>query len=169
MRRLLWAGSIVSATAAVVAGAVVAAALATRSVATHDTEDLLWPDVRERQSAHLQLLSGRIRGYAGTHRGALPSDLIALTRLFPSDEHGAVSRLVVDLWGTPIVYEPIGAVFTVRSAGPDRAWHTADDLAETAGTTFDARPRRSGYDSRLRSADSLRAGARKASPTVPPT
>jgi hypothetical protein len=164
MRRLLWLGSIVAtATAACVAGAV----RATWRASTHDTEELIWPDVRERQIVHLQTLSARLRSYAGAHHGALPSNLTALTNSLPGVERRLVTWLVVDLWSTPVAYEPTGAAFTLRSAGPDRAWNTGGDLAETAEWPYTAW-RRPSRDAVPRSTDTLRARVYKVRPGAPP-
>ena len=162
MRKLLRVGFIVA--AATVAVVVVFVAVAIRSAvkaSTHDTEEVLWPDVRERQFVHLQLLSARLRTYAHAHNGALPSDLAALTNSLPQVERSLVTPLVVDLWGTAVAYEPTGAAFTLRSAGPDRAWRTTDDLAETAEWPYATRARPSRDDTTSRPADTLRARVRK--------
>ena len=68
-----------------------------------------------------------------------------------------MARWVVDLRGTPVLFEPIGPVsFTLRSAGPDRAWRTADDVVL------------SGSETTLQSADTPRASGRTASPARRP-
>ena len=165
MRRLFWAACIVAGTAAFGAGALWIAVLEASKASTHDTEEVLWPDVMERQSTRLQILSGHIRGYAAAHSGLLPPGLGVFMLSFSHDERPSVARLLVDVWGMPVEYEPVGAVFNVRSAGPDRTWSTPDDLSETAGTDFDPRPRRREYDSVFSYRHPLHAGAGNAGPT----
>ena len=162
MRKLLRVGCIVAAaTVAVVVGFVAVAVRAAVKASTHDTEEILWPDVRERQFARLGFLSARLRTYAHAHNGALPSDLAALTNSLPQVERSLVTPLVIDLWGTPVAYEPTGAAFTLRSAGADRTWRTTDDLAETAEWPYTTWARPSRYDTTSRPADTLRARVRK--------
>ena len=105
-----------------------------------DTEEGLWPDPRERQGVRLQFLSSRIQLYASRHNGELPTDLAALANSVPSGERVSETRLFIDVWGRPVTYEPTGTMFTLRSAGPDGAWRTGDDLAETASAPDNASP-----------------------------
>lgn len=98
------------------------------SAGNGDTEENLWPDPRQREGFRLETVRNAIRHYAGDHRGALPADLTTLTHWVPSDERRAMAHWIVDVWGTPILYEQGGPLFTLRSAGPDRAWRTADDV-----------------------------------------
>ena len=126
MRRALWAGFAV---AAILAGAAVNMRHVAMSGTTYDSEEDLWPDPRERAGFRLQSLRNAVQGYAGDHRGVFPPNLETLIRWIPSEERAAVASWTVDLWGTPVRYEPFDPTsFTVRSAGADRAWRTADDV-----------------------------------------
>ena len=123
-------GIILLAVFASASGVAVAVLEDVRAGSTDSLEEL-FPDPRERQGFRFAELHNRTLSYATSHNGALPADLTTLASSFPSSD-SVMARLGVDLWGTPIVYKRIGTVFTLQSAGPDRAWHTGDDIAETA-------------------------------------
>jgi len=114
---------LVAAGAVLVAGLGLVAWMATTVIA--DTDEDIWPDLRDRQGVYLRDLSRSLQAYARDH-GALPESLGALPGL----------RSQADLWGTQIVYERDGDVLTLRSAGPDRVVGTADDLLERDGATY---------------------------------
>ena len=126
VRRALWAGFAVGVT---LAGAAAAGLRAALSASIIDREEDLWPDPRERQGFRLESLRNAVQSYASDHDGALPSDLVTLIRWIPIEQRASVAGWVLDLWRTPVLYEPIGqASFTLRSAGADRAWRTIDDV-----------------------------------------
>ena len=68
-----------------------------------------------------------LRGLAGWSERFLPADHPALNR----------RGQLVDRWGTPLFFHAVGAGrWEVRSAGPDRAMWTADDLQRNADGTL---------------------------------
>ena len=131
MRRLLRVGLAILLAVAVLASVMVVAFLRALKASHPDTLENLFPDPRERQGIFFGELHNRTLAFAASHNGALPADLTTLANSFPSSDR-VMARLGVDLWGTPIIYKRIGTVFILQSAGPDRAWHTGDDIAETA-------------------------------------
>jgi hypothetical protein len=123
--KALWAGFTLVSLAAPALGRL----LVVSSGAIVDSEVDLFPDPREREGFRLQSLRNAAQGYAGAHDGRFPSDLQTLIRWIPAEERAAVAGWTVDLWRTPVLYEPFGpASFSVRSAGADRAWRTDDDV-----------------------------------------
>ena len=131
----------------VAAGALVAAGLGllawvSTTFVIADTEEDIWPDPRDRQHVHLGILSRQLQAHARDH-GGLPASLAALSADMARPQ--AADRLL-DLWGTGLGYERARAVFTLRSAGPDREFGTADDIVYRDGTTYRSKRALAGYD-----------------------
>ena len=96
-----------------------------RGATVVDTEEMLWPDPRDRTAVHLGALSHALQAYAQEH-GELPATLAAV----PPPLNRA------DEWGGEIRYHRDGPVFSLRSAGPDRQFGTPDDIVIEDGTTY---------------------------------
>jgi len=125
VRKALWVGFTLISLAAPALGRLIVMS----SGANVDSEEDLFPDPREREGFRLQSLRNAIQGYAGAHDGKFPSDLQTLIRWIRTEERASVAGWTVDLWGTPVLYEPFGpASFKVTSPGADRALRTADDV-----------------------------------------
>ena len=126
LKRVLWVVLVVGVTLAAARAALIHEV---RSSGTSDSEEDLWPDPREREGFRLGGLRNALYGYAGANADTLPADLLTLVGWIPTESRAAVASWTVDLWGTPVYYEPVGRLaFTLRSAGADRAWRTADDV-----------------------------------------
>jgi len=72
--------------------------------------------------ANLEALSREVLTFASEAEG-LPGSLDALRRMHPT------AAALPDAWGTKIRYEKLSdSSFRLRSAGPDRAFDTEDDI-----------------------------------------
>jgi len=100
-----------------------------------DTEEDIWPDPRDRQGVHLRLIARSVAAYATEH-GYPPDSLPMLLAGLPPDEYRARASRLTDLWAMPLKYKATGPVYELRSAGPDRAFGTDDDIWLRDGTTY---------------------------------
>jgi hypothetical protein len=76
----------------------------------------------------LSLMNYAIATYACWH-GRPPNHLDALrTDSLPRSIQPLEDRAFLDAWGRPLAYRRRGAVYEVRSSGPDRIMRTPDDL-----------------------------------------
>lgn len=72
---------------------------------------------------NLETLSREIQSYAAESDGRLPGTLEEMRRLHPA------AAAVTDAWGRKIGYERLSdSGFRLRSAGPDGAFGTGDDI-----------------------------------------
>ncbi|MEN6560851.1 MAG: hypothetical protein ABFD52_08765 [Acidobacteriota bacterium] len=72
---------------------------------------------------NLETLSREIQSYAAESDGRLPETLEEMRRLHPA------AAAVTDAWGRKIRYERLSdSGFRLRSAGPDGAFGTGDDI-----------------------------------------
>jgi hypothetical protein len=74
---------------------------------------------------NLENLAREIQSYAAETEGDLPETLAALQRLHPT------AAAAADAWGRKIRYERLSdSSFRLRSAGPDGAFETGDDIVK---------------------------------------
>lgn len=90
---------------------------------SHDTEDVVFRDPRDRTNLRMHLLQTYIDSLGSL--GQLPSTVQELTSDLVRDHR---ANLRVDAWDRPFTFTRSGEGYEVRSAGPDGNVGTADDL-----------------------------------------
>ena len=79
----------------------------------------------ELTKVNLETMAREIQSYAAEAEGNLPETLEAMRRLHPA------AAAAADAWGRRIRYERLSdSGFRLRSAGPDGAFGTGDDLVK---------------------------------------
>lgn len=99
-----------------------------RDCVISDTTEDLWPDPADRTRVHLHYLAGQVRDRF-QRTGRLPA---SLEEMFRGDSRTDPGRSRVDAWHREVGFAVLGGnQFELRSAGPDGAMRTADDIVVT--------------------------------------
>lgn len=95
-----------------------------------DPANLNDPAVRDSETSltrlKLQSLAQSVRVWMVQFGGGYETDQVTLPRL--QRDMGVSDEDLTDTWGTKIRYLPVENEFSITSAGPDRAFGTADDV-----------------------------------------
>jgi hypothetical protein len=90
-----------------------------------DTEESLYPDLRDRTAVRMRTVTVFVERYYD-RTGRVPSEFRDLGLVLKSG--ASVDSLGVDAWATGLRMERTDSTVTLVSAGPDRAFGNSDDI-----------------------------------------